>query len=330
MTDQQEKSIALLGAGSWGTALALYLARRHQVVRMYSVEAKEIEAMLADQENRRFMPGHKLPSTIQPTVDLELAVKDVDDIIIVVPSVGFRDVLDALKKYIHPRTRIVCATKGLDTNTGDLLSDICQQVLGDTHPFAVLSGPSFAREVAAGLPAAVVIASKNKLLREALFKRFDSDIFRIDLSDDVIGVEIGGVVKNVIAIATGIVDGLALGANARSAIITRGLAEIIRLGEALGGQLKTFIGLAGLGDLILTCSDDQSRNRRLGLAIGRGKTVSEAEREIGQVVEGKRNAELVAILAKKHHIQMPIVETVWAILQDQAEPKKAIIQLLAG
>lgn len=312
---QQLKPITILGAGSWGTALALYLTRRNQVVRIWSVEISEIAAMLAERANNRFLPGFSFPDFIQPTANLAEAVKDVDDVIVAVPSIGFRETLIMLKPLIHLNLRITCATKGLDTDTGQLLHEVAAEVLGARHKFAVLSGPSFAREVAAGLPSAVVIASDDKNLLEDLTYRFDSQIFRIHTCHDVIGVEVGGVVKNVIAIATGISDGMGLGANARSALITRGLNEMVRLGVALGGKTETIIGLSGLGDLILTCTDNQSRNRRLGLSLGQGHDVEEAEREIGQVVEGKRNAELVATLAKRHNIEMPICELIWEILQ---------------
>lgn len=253
---QPVRPIAILGAGSWGTALALYLSRRGQTVKIWSVEPAEIEAMLKEKANNRFLPGFTLPETIQPTADLAQAVKDVDDIVIVVPSAGFRSTLTLLKPILSSKARIICASKGLDTETGQLLGDIAEEILGKKHLFAVLSGPSFAREVAAGLPCAVVIASHDKHLLSDLTARFNSPLFRIYTSDDVTGVEFGGVAKNVIAIATGISDGMELGANARSALITRGLAEIIRLGKALGGKLETFVGLSGLGDLILTCSDN--------------------------------------------------------------------------
>jgi glycerol-3-phosphate dehydrogenase (NAD(P)+) len=260
---------------------------------------------------------------------LSAAIQDVDDVIIVVPSVGFRATLNMLKPLIHPHVRVICASKGLDGETGKLLSEVAEETLGKEHKFAVLSGPSFAREVAAGKPAAVVIASHHKALVSELTKRFDSPLFRIYPSNDVVGVEVGGVVKNVIAIATGIFDGMELGANARSALITHGLEEIMRLGIRLGGQKDTFVGLAGLGDLILTCSDDLSRNRRMGLALGRGKNVQEAEREIGQVVEGKRNAEIVVMLANKIGVDMPICSTVWQILNGKLSAKEAVTQLLA-
>lgn len=326
---QPVKPITILGAGSWGTALALYLARRGQTVRIWSVEIPEVAAMLAERANNQYLPGFDFPEQIQPTANLAEALKNVDDVLIAVPSVGFRETLIMMKSLIDPSTRIICASKGLDADTGQLLHELTEEILGHDRQFAVLSGPSFAKEVAAGLPAAVVIASHDSKFLADLTQRFDSPIFRVYPSNDVIGVEIGGVVKNVIAIATGISDGMQLGANARSALITRGLTEIIRLGTTLGAQLETFIGLSGIGDLILTSTDNQSRNRRLGLSIGKGLDLQEAEREIGQVVEGKRNAELVAGLAETHGVSMPICQTVWQILQEKISAKEAVQQLLA-
>ena len=329
MEGQQQKPITILGAGSWGTALALYLARRGQTVRLWSVEIPEVAAMLAERTNSRYLPGFNFPDQIQPTANLADAVKDIDDVIVAVPSIGYRETLIMLKPLIDDHIRITSATKGLDTDTGQLLNEVAEEIFGKERKFAVLSGPSFAKEVAAGLPSAVVIASRHKTFVIELMQRFNSSIFRIYPSDDVIGVEIGGVVKNVIAIATGISDGMELGANARSALITRGLAEMIRLGVALGGKSETFIGLSGVGDLILTSTDNQSRNRRLGLAIGKGHDIHEAEREIGQVVEGKRNAELVAALAERHNVNMPICETIWEILQGKLKAKEAVEQMLS-
>lgn len=328
MADQELKPIAILGAGSWGTALALYLARRGQRVRLWSIEPSEITAMLAEKTNNRYLPGFDFPDTIKPLASLGDAVENIEDILVVVPSIGFRNTINLLKSFLKPKTRIICATKGLDTNTGQLPNEIVAEILGEKCPFAVLSGPSFAREVAAGLPTAVVIASQHKHWIDDLTKRFDSPIFRVYPSDDVVGVEMGGVVKNVIAIATGVSDGMELGANIRSTLITYGLAEIIRLGQSLGAKVETFIGLSGIGDLILTSSDNQSRNRRLGLAIGKGFSLQEAEREIGQVVEGKRNAELVTILAHRQKVKMPICETVWQLLQNKLSAKEAIHKML--
>lgn len=329
MGSEQLKPITILGAGSWGTALALYLSRRGQIVRIWSYEISEIASMLAERTNNQFLPGYDFPEELKPTANLAEAVKDINDIIIAVPSVGFKETLAMLKPLYTPELRIVCATKGLDADTGQLLNAVTEEVLGKDCKFAVLSGPSFAKEVAAGLPTAVAIASKDKNLREELAERFNSNIFRAYQSDDVVGVELGGVAKNVIAIATGISDGMELGANSRSAIITRGLTEIIRLGHALGAKTETFIGLSGLGDLILTCTDNQSRNRRLGLAIGKGQDIDAAESEIGQVVEGKRNAELIVTLAQQHQVDMPICEATWAILQGKLNAQEAMEQLLS-
>jgi len=323
MDQQILKPISILGAGSWGTAIALTLARRKQHVKLWSVEPKEIDSLLRDHANQQFLPGFTFPDTIQPTASLAEALNGVDDILIAVPSVGYRHTLTLLKPLLAPTTRILSVTKGLDAETGQLLHEVAADILGENHPYAVLSGPSFAREVAAGLPTSVSIASQHAGFRQDLIQRFNCPIFRTYPSDDVVGTEVGGVAKNVIAIATGISDGMELGANARSALITQGLAEIIALGTALGGKLETFIGLAGLGDLILTCSDNLSRNRRLGLAIGKGQSIAEAEKEIGQAVEGKNSAELINKLAAKHKVSMPICRAVSEILQGKTATKEA-------
>lgn len=314
MENPNMQPIAILGAGSWGTAIALYLARRGQTVRLWSVEQAEIDALLRDHANQQFLPGYQFPDTIKPTASLANAIDGIKDILIAVPSVGYRNTLNLLKPLLKPGMRIISVTKGIDYETGRLLHEIVAEIIGSDHPFAVLSGPSFAKEVAAGLPTSVSIASTDASFRQEMIQRFDSPIFRAYPSDDVIGTEIGGVAKNVVAIATGISDGMEHGSNARSALITQGLAEIIALGTALGGKQETFIGLAGLGDLILTCSDNLSRNRRLGLAIGKGHSIAAAEKEIGQVVEGKNSAELLFNLAQKHHIKMPICNAVYEIL----------------
>lgn len=323
------KPITILGAGSWGTALALYLARRGQQVLLWSYEIPEVAAMLAERTNNRYLPGFDFPETIQPTANLAEAVKDAEDILIAVPSIGFRETLIMMKPLISPTARIICATKGLDDETGHLLNDVVAEILGAERLFAVLSGPSFAREVAAGLPTAVVVASSNTAFADDLVKHFNSPIFRTYACNDVQGVEVGGVVKNVIAIATGMTDGMEYGANTRCALITQGLEEITRLGVALGAKPETFAGLSGMGDLILTCTDNQSRNRRLGLALGKGQKVDEAEKQIGQVVEGKRNAELVATLAERHQVKMPVCRMVWQVLQGAMSAKEGMMQLLA-
>jgi glycerol-3-phosphate dehydrogenase (NAD(P)+) len=321
--------IAVLGAGSWGTALALHLARLGQPVRLWSFEADHVIEMQRDRTNKRYLPTQAFPQTLQPVVKLEDALSDVHDILITVPSIGFRSTLFLLQAFLQPTMRIVWATKGLDEQTGGLLHEVAQHILGDKSSFAVLSGPSFAKEVAANLPTAVVIASHNQTFAKDLQQRFNGQFFRVYLSQDMIGVEIGGVVKNVLAIATGISDGMGFGANARSALITRGIAEMVRLGIALGGQYETFYGLTGLGDVVLTCTDDQSRNRRFGLLLGKGLSPAAAEKEIKQVVEGKRNTELVMMLANNMLVEMPIVETVFHILQGKMTPKDAMQYLLS-
>lgn len=327
MTTQQQP-IAILGAGSWGTALALHLSRLGQTVNLWTFEKKHGDSLQLERVNNRYLPNHPFPETLQATSHLAVAIQDVCDILIAVPSVGFRNIVMQLKPLLKPDMRIAWATKGLDENTGQLLHEVVTELLGKNYSTAVLAGPSFASEVALRQPTAVVIASQDQTFANDLLERFNTPLFRVYLSTDIPGVEIGGVVKNVLAIATGISDGMGFGSNARCALITRGLAEIMRLGSQLGGQLETFTGLAGLGDLILTCTDDKSRNRRFGLALGQGKNAKQAEKEIGQVVEGKRNAELVVQLAHQCGVEMPITEAVWKILQDKSTPKQAMQDLL--
>ncbi len=320
--------IAILGAGSWGTALALHLSRSGQAVHLWTFDETHGVELQNDRVNNRYMPGQPFPETLQPTADLATAIQGVNDILIAVPSVGFRNIVTSIKPLLKPGMRVAWATKGLDQNTGQLLHEVIAELLQHNYATAVLAGPSFASEVALKQPTAVVIASQDKTFAEDLLNRFNTSVFRIYLSTDIPGVEIGGAVKNVLAIATGISDGMGFGSNARCALITRGLAEMMRLGHKLGGHFETFTGLAGLGDLILTCTDDQSRNRRFGLALGQGKNAAEAEKAIGQVVEGKRNAELVLQLAKKHNVEMPITEAVWQILQGKTTPQQAMQNLL--
>jgi len=321
--------LAILGAGSWGTALALHLSRLGQPIRLWTFEKKHAIDLKTEKTNNQYLPGHPFPESLYSTDQLADALLGVRDILIAVPSIGFRNTVTQLKPLLQADMRIVWVTKGLDETTGQLLHEIAEEILGKKYSYAVLAGPSFAGEVAHAQPTAVVVASKDDVFAQDLSDRFNTPLFRVYLSHDMTGVEIGGVVKNVLAIATGISDGMGFGANARCALITRGLAEMMRLGQALGGQFDTLIGLAGLGDLILTCTDDQSRNRRFGLALGQGKNISIAEKEIGQVVEGKRNAELIIQLAHKTKTDMPIVEAVWQLLQGKLTAQQAMKDLLA-
>lgn len=324
-----EKPILILGAGSWGTALALHLSRLNQTVYLWSNEKNHILDMQKEGLNRRYLPDQVFPPTLIPIVDFTEALQNCDDVLIAVPSSGFRDVLTQLKPHLKTSARLMWVTKGLDEHTGGLLHETLYEITNNHYPYAILSGPSFAGEVAKGLPTAVVVASHDLSFAEHIAKRFNSPVFRVYLTQDVVGVEIGGAVKNVMAIATGISDGMGFGTNARCALITRGLAEITRLGIALGAKSETLTGLAGLGDLILTCTDNQSRNRRFGLSISQGAQTDDAEKEIGQIVEGKRNAELVVKLAERVKVDMPIVYAVYHILKGKITPHDAMRDLLS-
>jgi glycerol-3-phosphate dehydrogenase (NAD(P)+) len=296
---------------------------------LWTIEKDHAELLQKERVNNRYLPGHPFPDTLSSITDLSEAIEGVRDILIVIPSAGFRDTLCLLKPLLQPSSRIAWGTKGLSENTGQLFHEVVEEILEKKYPYAVFAGPSFASEVAQGLPTALVIASQDALLARDLSQRLMTPHFRVYLSSDVPGAEAGSVIKNVLAIATGISDGMGFGANARCALITRGLAEMIRFGMAVGGQRETLTGLAGLGDLVLTCTDNQSRNRRFGLALGQGRKASLAEKDIGQVVEGKRNAELVVRLAREKKVDMPIVEAVWRVLQEKQTPQQAMEELLA-
>jgi glycerol-3-phosphate dehydrogenase (NAD(P)+) len=319
--------IALLGPGSWGTALGLQLCRNGHSVRLWGHETAQIEAIRRDGENRHFLPGHPLPAGMQPTDSLDEALNGATDCLVVVPSQAFRSVARQLAERLPSGFGVAWATKGLDVASGQLLHTVAQDELGE-RPLAVVSGPSFAGEVARGLPTAVTVASNQPEFATRFASLLHGATFRAYTSPDMVGVEICGGAKNVLAIATGIADGLGFGANTRAALITRGLAELIRIGTALGGRPETFTGLAGLGDLVLTCTDDQSRNRRLGLALARGQTVDEAKAGIGQEVEGVITALAVHRLAGRLGIEMPISEQVYRVLYEGISPDEATRALL--
>ena len=326
--NQAVRPITVLGAGSWGTALAIQLERSSGPVTLWGHDA-ELMAQLDEQRvNARYLPGITLPDALLINSDLESSVQAAQDILVVVPSHAFRAVLTAAQPYLVDGARVLWATKGLESGSGKLLHEVAEEVLGDRVPIAVVSGPTFAREVAEGLPTAVTVASSDAQFAHDIAERLHSKTFRAYTSDDVAGVEVGGAVKNVLAIAAGIADGLGYGANARTALITRGLAEMMRLGEAMHGHRETFMGLAGLGDLVLTCTDDQSRNRRLGLALGQGKSLEEALAAIDQVVEGVQTAREVHDLALSQAVDMPITEQVYAVLYEACKPKDAVEALL--
>ncbi len=321
-------SIAVVGAGSWGTALALLLARNGSQVLLWGRDPAHREQMSSQRSNERYLPGESFPATLNIAPDLASAVANAGTVLIAVPSHAFGGVARSVAEIGVEGKRLCWATKGFEPGTGRLLHEVMFAVVGDKTELAVLSGPTFAAEIARGLPAAVTIGSHAPEFALALAERFRNDRFRVYTSDDLVGVQVGGGVKNVLALAAGIADGLNFGANTRAALITRGMAELIRLGVALGGKRETFMGLAGLGDLILTCTDDQSRNRRAGLVLGRGGTLDDAQKEIGQVIEGVGAAREVSRLAAKVGVEMPITEQVEQVLYAGRNPQEAVQALL--
>lgn len=327
-TEQPRADIAVLGAGSFGTALAIHLARRGAETLLWGRDAERMAAMQTARENTRYLPNCQFPITLNATADLQVAVRCSEDLLISTPSHALRETLETIKPWLHPEQGIACACKGLEPGTGRLVHEVIEDALGTSYPFAVISGPTFAKELGIGLPTAVTVASTHMRFAEKIANRLHGDGFRAYTADDLPGVEIGGAAKNVMAIAVGIADGLSLGANTRAAMITRGLAEIMRLGEALGAKAETLMGLAGMGDLVLTCTDNQSRNRRMGLLLAQGKSVAEAIAEIQQVVEGVKAAPEVLRLAQKHGVEMPITQVVTLMLQGKATPIQAV-QMLA-
>ena len=322
-------TIAVVGAGSWGTALAIQLARAGCNVRLGGVvEIDLLEAMVDDRQNKRYLPDAVFPDNLTVHPDLEGCLAEADDVLVVVPSHGLRDTLGQIKPLLGDRTRVCWATKGFELSTGKLPHQVAAEVLGPDFPVAVLSGPTFAKEVGAGLPTAMTIASNDADFARHLAEAISSDNFRAYTSDDIIGVEVGGAVKNALAIGAGMSDGLGFGANTRIALINRGLVELMRLGVALGAKKETFMGLAGMGDLVLTCTDNLSRNRRMGLGLAAGKTVEEMQEEIGQVVEGVKAAKAVHEVAEKLGIEMPIVNVVYRILYEGLSPREAVSTLM--
>ena len=337
------KPIAVLGAGSWGTALAIQLARAGRPVLLWGRGAAHLAACASARRNERYLPEAAFPPSLQLEPDLGRAVSAARDLLIVVPSHSFRSLLLEVNEFVGasllatvgskpPPTpeghRLAWATKGFEVATGLLPHQVAQQVLGPNMPLAVLSGPTFAREVGAGLPTAMTVASNDQTFAADLALALSSHHFRAYTSPDLIGVEVGGAVKNALAIGTGIADGLGFGANTRIALITRGLAEMSRLGVKLGAQSATFMGLAALGDLVLTCTDNQSRNRRFGLLLAAGKTMDEAAAEIGQVVEGVKAAKAVHDVAAREGIDMPIINAVHGILHEGLPVADAVKRLL--
>ena len=319
--------IAVLGAGAWGTALALSLSARH-AISLWVWASAELDAMRRCRENARFLPGFSLPDAIALTGDLEAALSDADLTLVVVPTAALRDTFRRIAAAGRA-VPVVWASKGFEADGAKLPHQIAEEELSSSIPRGVLSGPSFALEVARGLPTAVALASTDRSFAADAARQLHSPHLRIYSSDDVVGAEVGGAVKNVIAIAAGVADGLAFGHNARAALITRGLAEITRLGIHLGGRLETFMGLAGAGDLILTCTGDLSRNRRVGLMLAENRPLPEILDEIGQVAEGVYTARSVQRLARQHGIEMPITEAVCRLLFEGCGAVEVVEELLS-
>lgn len=317
--------IAILGAGAWGTALAVSTAARHEI-RLYCRTPGQAVTLKRDRENRQYLPSIALPDAVACGADLGEALANADLVVIATPVAGLRSLTAALA--LHRVTRVVLMCKGIESGSGLLP----HAVVGETLPgaeAAVLSGPSFALEVAQGLPTALTAASHDDVLLERIVDFLHAGAVRVYRSNDVVGVEIGGAVKNVMAIAAGISDGLDLGSNARAALITRGLSEMMRLALAQGARAETVMGLTGAGDLILTCTGMLSRNRRVGLALGAGEPLEQILARLGHVAEGVAGAAAVLGLARQHGVEMPITEVVCAVLFDRLAPREALLRLLA-
>jgi glycerol-3-phosphate dehydrogenase (NAD(P)+) len=321
--------IAVLGAGSWGTALAMLIARNGRQIYLWGQDAARMANMAHERENVRYLPGIPLPENVQIREDLPELLTATDRFLVAVPSHAFRMLLKHLQDGLKAGSTLAWATKGLEPGSGKLLGQVVVEELGETVASAVISGPTFAKEVANNLPTALTVAADQPGVADEVASWLHSDRVRVYTSDDLKGVQLGGAIKNVLALAAGISDGLGFGANARAALITRGLAELTRLGVAMGGKAETFMGLTGAGDLILTCTDDQSRNRRAGIGLGKGQSLNEVLGEIGQEVEGVATSRELYHLAKSLDVDMPITEQVYRVIYENRSPQEAVEALLS-
>jgi len=328
MPSTRQQPMAVIGAGSWGTALAIQLARAGLPTRLWGRDPGQMHAMQRVRCNERYLPDAAFPAALEIGADLRAVLDGVRDVLVVVPSPAFRATLEVVGRHLSPEARVAWATKGFEISSGLLPHQVAHDILG-ARPGAVVSGPTFAKEVGAGLPTAMTVASRNAAFATTLATRLSGPNFRAYTQSDIVGVEVGGAVKNVIAIGSGIADGMGFGANTRVALITRGLAEMMRLGVKLGAARETFMGLAGLGDLVLTCTDDQSRNRRLGLALGRGQTLLEAQNGIQQVVEGVLASRAVSAVAANLSVDMPICREIHRVMHE-GKPVRDAVQELMG
>ncbi len=320
------RRIAVLGAGAWGTTLAVVLARQGYAVELWGADEARMARMAHERCNATYLPGIAFPAGLSIEPDLA-ALSGCKRILVAVPSGGFRAVLRAIAPALRQDTVLAWATKGLEAGSGRRMSEIAAELVPG-HPGALITGPSFAREVAAGLPTALTVVSPRPAVADEVARWLRHERLRVYTGNDMLGAELCGAIKNVLAIAVGISDGLGFGANARAALITRGLAELTRFTSTLGGQLETVMGLAGVGDLVLTCTDNLSRNRRVGLALGQGRTLGDIVGELGQAVEGVASAREVYVRAREHNVEMPIVEQVHAVLFEGQTPDRAVTALL--
>lgn len=321
-------TIAVLGSGAWGTALSVLLARNGFPVWLWGNDSVQLERIAREHANTTSLPGIALPQQVAPHADLHEVASSATNFLVAVPSHAFRTTLESIRPHIKRDARLAWATKGLEPGSGRLLSAVAEELFGADSSLAVVSGPTFATEIAQGLPAALTVAARHPAVAEHVASWLRNDRVRVYTSDDLAGVQLGGAIKNVIAIAAGISDGLGFGANARAALVTRGLAELARLGIALGGKPETFMGLTGAGDLILTCTDNMSRNRRVGLGLGQGRKLEEVLKEIGQEAEGVATARELYTLARRLGIEMPITEQVYRVLYEGLSPQAAVEALL--
>ena len=322
-------ALAVLGAGSWGTALAIQFARAGHPTRLWGRNAAQQAAMASERRNARYLPDAPFPERLSVARNLDEALAGAGEILIAVPSHALRRLLEEIAPRLGEHIRLAWATKGFELGTGLLPHQVAREILGNRRSFAVLSGPTFAREVGTGLPTAMTIASADEAFATELAKSLSGGNFRAYTSNDIVGVEVGGAIKNVLAVGAGLADGLSFGANTRVALITRGLVEMTRLGVALGAKRETFMGLAGLGDLVLTCTDDQSRNRRFGLLLAAGKSAEIALAEIGQVVEGYLAARAVHRVAARQHVDIPICEGIYRLLYEGLPAREVVKTLMS-
>lgn len=321
-------SIAVIGAGSWGTALSIVLNSNGHRVDLWMRSKEQLEQIKNTGKNQRYLKDVEIPSTIKLSNDLEATLQDKDIILLSVPTQSIRDVINKIKPHLSKEQVLINVAKGLELQSKFRVSEIVAQEVGD-QPFVVLSGPSHAEEASRGMPTTVVSTSKEKRWAEYIQDVFSNEYFRVYTNPDIIGVELGGSLKNVIAFGAGISDGLGYGDNAKAALMTRGIREIARLGEAMGAEISTFSGLSGIGDLIVTCTSMHSRNRRAGILIGQGKSFEDTLEEVGMVVEGIKTTESAYELSKLYNIEMPITEQIYQVIYNGVDPKEAVIRLMS-